>query len=398
MKAWIIRISLLLIMLLAACTPRIYGVPQERWETMSEQERISAMEAYKARQEALRQKRAEQARIRAMERKAQLAREAMEKEAQLAREAEEARQRQLQIDAIYRGEGLYGDLLRVTLEGGMLEIHGHHQPFHPVAFKIAASEVKDIEIVSRRGQRVRLTAQYDGSNLLLDETPHSHRSTALHLPYEDAWEDGAAYTGRSTKGPLELKGVDITVRIVGRRPVDHRRRRHKPRVVVVQRPVEKPRHPEVIVVQPPAQKPRHPKVIGAETPRHEQKHEMVAAAPQALAGLTAKHVEHRPPGRIKVVFRKGRLIVKKHSYPLAPQTVYLRDGQTRSVIMRGSNRNLKVRLGYIGGELLIDDSAGKGPKGTRLGFVPQWKSGQPYAIKSTGNRALEDLDVLIQSQ
>lgn len=386
MKAWIIRISLLLIMLLAACTPRIYGVPQERWETMSEQERISAMEAYKARQEALRQKRAEQARLKAME-----------KEAQLARKAEEARQRQLQIDAIYRGEGLYGDLLRVTLEGGMLETHGHHQPFHPVAFKIAASEMKDIEIVSKRGQRVRLTAEYDGSNLMLDETPHSHRSTALHLPYEDAWEDGATYTGRSTKGPLELKGVDITVRIVGQRPVDHRRR-HKPRVVVVQRPVKKPRHPEVIVVQPPAKKPRHPEVIVDRTPRHEQKHEMVAAAPQALAGLTAKHVEHRPPGRIKVVFRKGRFVVKKHSYPLAPQTVFLRDGQTRTVVMRGSNRNLKVRLSYIGGELLIDDSAVKGPKGTRLGFVPQWKSGQPYAIKSTGNRALEDLDVLIQSQ
>ena len=118
MRKWMLHTVMLLTMLLAACTPRIYGVPQNRWETMSEQERIAAMDAYKARQEAVRQQREEQARLRAIE-----------KRAQLEREAEEAHRRQLQIDAIYRGEGLYGDLLRVNLEGGKLQFYGDHKPY-----------------------------------------------------------------------------------------------------------------------------------------------------------------------------------------------------------------------------------------------------------------------------
>jgi hypothetical protein len=334
---------LLLIMLLAACTPRIYGVPQEHWETMSEQERIATMKAYQARQEVLRQQRQEQARL-----------QAMEKQAQLAREAEEARRRQLQIDAIYRGEGLYGDLLRVNLEGGKLRIHGHHQPFHPVSFKIAAAEMKDIEIVSLSGQRTRMAVQYDGSNLLLDESPKSHRSTAIRLPYEDSWEVGATYTNRFAKGPLEMKGVNIAVQIVGNPPHDHHGRRHQPQAVVVRPPAHKP---PVNVIKKPV-----------------------------------------PPNRIKVVFRKGFLRVNKHRYPLVPQTIVLRNGQIRNVIMRSRNGNLKIQVCYLGGELLIDDTPGNGRKGTRLGFVPGWKSGQSYVIESRANRLLEDLDVFIVSQ
>ena len=244
MKKWVLHTLMLLAILLAACTPRIYGVPQERWETMSEQERIAAMDAYKARQEVLRQQREERARQRAIER-----------QAQLAREAEEAHRRQLQIDAIYRGEGLYGDLLRVKLEGGKLKFYGSHKPFQPVSFRIAASEMKKVEIVSNRGYKVRLAVQYDGSNLLLDERPHWNRSTALRLTYEDAWEAGATYRHLSSKGPLELRGVSVTVQIVGEPPHDHHRRRHRPRASVVQPPAQKPHKPKVTAARKPANRP-----------------------------------------------------------------------------------------------------------------------------------------------
>jgi hypothetical protein len=217
MKKWLCGTMMILVMLLAGCTPRIYGVPQERWETMSEPERVAAMEAYKARQEVLRQQREEQARLRAMEKKAQL-----------AREAKEARRRQLQVDAIYRGEGLYGDLLRITLEGGRLRFHGDHQPFHPVSFRIAAGETKDVEVVSNRGLRARMTVSYDGGNLLLDESPASYRSTAVRLPYEDAWETRAIYHDLVASGPLEIRGVTVTVRIVGMPPQDHHAHGHRP--------------------------------------------------------------------------------------------------------------------------------------------------------------------------
>ena len=71
MKKWLLHTLMLLAVCMSACTPKIYGVPQDRWETMSEQERIAAMDAYKARQEVLRQQREEQARLRAMEKEAQ---------------------------------------------------------------------------------------------------------------------------------------------------------------------------------------------------------------------------------------------------------------------------------------------------------------------------------------
>jgi hypothetical protein len=45
MKKWMSSIVMVLMMSLVACTPRIYGVPEDLWETMCESERIAAMEA-----------------------------------------------------------------------------------------------------------------------------------------------------------------------------------------------------------------------------------------------------------------------------------------------------------------------------------------------------------------
>jgi hypothetical protein len=455
MKKWMLSFVMVVMMALAACTPRIYGVPEDRWETMSEQERVAAMEAYKSRQEALRQQREERARIRAMEKKAQL-----------AREAEEARQRRMHVDAIYRGEGLYGELLRVTLKEGMLQFRGVHKPFHPVSFRIAAGEKKDVEIVSVQGRKARMTVFYDGSNLLLDEAPKSRRSTAVRLPYEDSWESGATYPHLVAKGPLEIRGVDVSVRIIGRPHRgrnDHRHRRpeamqpsarmpQRPAVVVVKEPVRQPhpgvividqrpqiKKPDVIVVQPgskagkpgavianrlpgrdegvsrqPAQvvvrgPARHPEpaVVVVAQPHQTRAPDVVEVEPQpggkkhGKVKTRRKHkreVAAAPPARIKVAFRKGIYTVKKRSYPLDPQTLDLSDGEIRDIAMGGRNGKLKVRVSYINGELLIDDVPGKSRRSTRLEFVPGWNEGQGYAVAASGNGLLRDLDIVVLSQ
>jgi hypothetical protein len=441
MKKWMLSFLMVVMMALAACTPRIYGVPEERWETMSEQERVAAMEAYKARQEALRQQREERARIRAMEKKAQL-----------AREAEEARRRQIHVDAIYRGEGLYGELLRVTLKEGMLQFHGVHKPFHPVSFRIAAGEMKEIEIVSVQGRKARMTVFYDGSNLLLDETPKSRHSTAIRLPYEGSWESGATYPHLVAKGPLEIRGVDVTVRIIGNPPRDRNDHRHRhpeamrpsarmpqrPAVVVVKQPVRQPspgvividqrpqiNKPDVIVVQPGSEagKPgaviahrlpekdagasRQPAEVVVRGPVRHPEPEVVVVAPEPgvekhgkvkTRGKHKRKVAAAPPARIKVAFREGRYMVKKRSYPLDPQTLDLSDGESRDIVMGGRNGKLKVRVSYINGELLIDDVPGKSRRSTRLGFVPGWNEGQGYAVAASGNGLLRDLDIVVLSQ
>lgn len=455
MKKRMFSFLLVLMMALAACTPRIYGVPEDRWETMSEQERIAAMETYKARQEALRQQREERARQRAMEEKARL-----------AREAEEARLRQIRVDAIYRGEGQYGELLRVTLSGGELQFRGVHKPYHPVSFRIAAGEIKDVEVVSMRGRKARMAVRYDGSNLLLDDTPKSRYSKAVRLPFEDAWERGATYPGLVAKGPLEIRGVDVTVQLIGEPPRDHRRRHrhpaveqpraHRPRVpavVVIEEPDRRPdpgvvvidrrpqRHkPDVIVVQTPPethapgkivvhrrphgsgagsarptggavvrQPARHPAAEGdvGAPHAHGKAPAVVAAIPHPAVDehgkVKTRRAHHNmvpavPPARITVAFRKGRFKVKKRSYSLDPQTIDLVEGESRDIVMGGRKGKLKVRVSYIDGELLIDDVPGNNRRSTRLGFTPGWKDGQEYAIASSGNGLLKDLDVLVVSQ
>jgi hypothetical protein len=394
MKKWILTISMALMMALAACTPRIYGVPEDRWETMSEQERVAAMEAYKARQEALRQQREEQARLRAME-----------KEARLAREAEEARRRQMHVDAIYRGEGLYGELLRVSLQDGMLQFRGVHKPFHPVSFRIAAGEMKDVEIVSMQGRRARMAVFYDGGNLLLDETPRSRRSTAVRLPFEDAWKDGATYPHLMAKGPLEFRDVDVTVRIIGQPPRGHNDRRHR-RPGVVKPTVRMPRSPAVVVGRKPARHPR-PEVIAIDQHPRVKKPEVVVVQPRAervkhgnviMRDAPGRKVAAARPARIRVAFRKGRFTVKKRSYPLDPQTFELSDGESRDIVLAGRNGRLKIRVSYINGELLIDDVPGKSRRSTRLGYVPGWKDGQGYAVAASGNGLLKDLDIVVMSR
>lgn len=370
MKNWMVTGVMLMALLLAGCASKIYGVPEERWETMSEQERIAAMEAYKARQEVLRQQRAEQARLRAME-----------KEAQLAREAEEARLRQRKVDAIYRGEGLYGDLLRVSLEGGMLKLYGAHRPYHQVAFKIATGEVKEIEIVNLRGQKAHMVVSYDGSNLLLDETPNAHLSRALRLAYEDSWEPGAVYPGLCAEGPLQMKNVNVTVKIVGTPPHQHYGSQRRPQVVVVRPPVPRPQTPAPIVVRAPEQTGK-PQL--SETGKYPHQNQ-----PEATV--------LKPPVRIRVVFRKGVLKINKKGIPLESQSIDLSHGQVRNVTIRSRHGNLKIRISYLNGEVLIDDTPGRGQNKTRLGFVPEWKAGQPYTIEASEHRKMEDLDIFILS-
>ncbi|WP_051361452.1 hypothetical protein [Desulfuromonas sp. TF] len=341
---------------LSGCTATIYGVPQERWEAMGEQERIAAMEAYQARQAVLLQQRQERARLKEIER-----------ERQFAIEAEDAPQRQLRVDAVYRGEGVYGDLLRVTLREGRLKFQGAHRAYQPVAFKIAAGETKRVEIVDGDGRRATMVASYDGSILLLDDSPGAKRSRAARLVYEELWEEGKTYANLGAKGPLELRGVNVTVQVLGDPPRDRQARRPPP----------------VIVVRPRAPQPEKPAVVIVERPRPERPQVVV---PPAVS---------TPPVRIKITFLKGIVRIKGKSYPIASQSLDLREGEFRTIVLKAQSGKVKVRVGYQGGEVAIDDQPGRGKSAIRLGFGQGWRDGSTYRIEATANRLVEELDVSV---
>jgi len=393
MKMWFLASLMFLVMIVAGCTATIYGVPQDRWDVMSEQERIAAMDVYRARQAALQERLREQARQRAIA-----------EEARRAQEVEAARLQQLQIDAIYRGAGTYGDLLRVTLYDGMLKFYGAHKPFNPISFKIAAGEAKSVPVVSQRGKRATLNVSYDGGNLLLDETPRSHRSRATSLVFDEDWERGKAYPNLFGEGPLEMRGVTATVEILGT-PPRGRHARRRPQVIVVK---EQPRHqePQVIVVK---EQPRHQEpqvVVVKEQPRHQEP--QVVVKPQPAAPVVKKHpAESRPvlprnhpepagpPARVTVAFKGGKIKLRGKTHRLIPQSVDLNSGEVRTITLQGKKGAVKLQVSYLGGEIQIDDRPGKKGHKTKFGFDPGWRSGRTYRVEDTDRNRLEGLDVLV---
>jgi hypothetical protein len=433
MHKWLLTGLTLLLIGLAGCTASIYGVPQERWDVMSEPERIAAMDAYKARQAVLQERMREQARLRAL----------AEAE-RLAREAEAARLQQLEIDAIYRGEGVYGDLLRVTLYDGMLKFYGAHQPFRPVSFKLAAGEAKEIQVVSQRGNQATMLVSYDGGNLLLDDDPRSHRPLATSLVYDEDWSRGKAYPNLYGKGPLEMRGVSVNVEIVGTPPREHHAR-NRPQIIVVERPAkpeppqvivikEKPQHhePQVIVVKEQPPHGRQSDEVVREQPGHERQivareqqpappkprvgfNHSVAAEPRtddnrmhSADGSLQERVARRefdksgkpagkvePPATISVAFQNGKIKNRGKSYPLLPQSVVLNQGDTRSLTLKGKQGTVKLQISYQEGELQIDDHPGKKGHKTRLSYDSNWKTGFTYRVEEIDREQLEDLDILV---
>ena len=410
MKKWLLASLMLLVMVVVGCTATIYGVPQDRWDVMSEQERIAAMDAYHAHQAALQQRLHEQARQRAIA-----------EEARRAQEAEAARLQQLQIDAIYRGEGAYGDLLRVTLYDGMLKFYGAHKTFNPISFKIAAGEAKSVPVVSQRGKRATLNVSYDGGNLLLDETPRSHRSQATSLVYDEDWESGKSYPNLFDEGPLELRGVTATVEILGT-PPRSRHARRRPQIIVVKRPVSKPEKPQVTSIK---EQPRHHKapavVIKEQQSHHEaptvvvkeraEKPSVVVVKPHPAAPVVNKHpAESRPvratnrpkpaspPSKVTVAFKGGKIKSLGKAHRLVPQSIELKEGDVRTITLRGARGGVKIQVSYLGGEIHIDDRLGKKGHKTKLIYDPGWRSGRTYRVEDTDHKQLEGLDILVMAK
>jgi hypothetical protein len=384
MKKWIFTSLALLLVGLTGCTATIYGVPQDRWNAMGEQERVAAMEAYRARQEALQHQREEQAQRQALERERQRAVE----ERQRAIEAQEARDRQMRLKAIYRGEGVYGDLLLVTLQEGRMKLHGSYESYRPVAFRIAAGDTREVQVVDLRGRKANMVVSYDGGTLLLDDNPGARRSRAAHLIFDDGWERGKTYPGLDGVGPLELRDVTVTIKVLGEPPRD-RRAGWRPQVVVIQKPGGHPENPPEIGEEDPH--PRRPgnAVFGKDSPRDGKEKTAGRKTPPS------KQPDVLPPAKVKITFAKGQILVKGKLCPLTPQSMDLREGETRTVALKGRLGKVKVRISYRKGEIAIEDQPGKGKSDTRLGFQQKWRDGFTYRLPATEGRIVEDLEISV---
>jgi hypothetical protein len=348
-------VSLVLTLFLAACTSYMYGVPRETWDQMSEPERIEAMHVYEREQQASRQAAAERAR-----------QQAIERERERVRQAELARARQERIEAIHRGEGAYGELLRVRLQGGVIKVGDQHHRYEPITFTIADGETRNIGVADRKGREVLLVVTYVGGALSLD---------GIRFPYDRSWGKGRLYAGTGTSGPLQLRGVDVFIEVHSR---SLRHERELPRLVIVR---EEP--PQMVVreketVRPPPVAVTEP--VKQTSPPGRQ------SAPAAV---------ETPPRSVEVVLLSGEMRVRGRNQPVEPVTLRLVEGETRKLTLKADGEAKDLSLRYRKGELFIDNGRAKGRDALHLPFEKEWKTGRFYRFDLRGKLYLEKVELKV---
>lgn len=191
------------LLLLSGCVSFPMGLSKDEWEALPP-ERQAELRAEQYRLNIEHQRRREEAaRQRAAEREA-------------AEQAYQERMTELRMNA------RYGDLVLITLQGGMIEQDGKRYPLEPQAFELLKGERRKIEL---RGQRVkdnRIWTLYetwdvrfkeDGHTIILNDSPYEH---TIHLVDDGTWEKGQPKAliqqGQLYSGRINLSGMTATIR------------------------------------------------------------------------------------------------------------------------------------------------------------------------------------------
>ncbi len=185
----------IMLILCAGCATRYpMGLTRDQWDALTPDQQAE----YQARQYELDQRH-----------RMQLAAEQAERERIRHEQIAAERERLAELYTNAR----YGDIVRVSLQGGSVEYYGNRYPYQPVAFEIARGEAKVINVV-RSGQiqqsvpfRVRLSQ--DGQSFFFNEG--SHRQEVL---VNRDWERGQSYTlsNAEIKGTFGLPGASVFIK------------------------------------------------------------------------------------------------------------------------------------------------------------------------------------------
>ena len=193
-----------------ACTKHVFGVPEDHWNTLTQEQQTEVIRAYN-----------ERAQVNAERRLAAQRQAAEDAKAQRILAEAEAEQMKKHVDDIYSGRaGMYGDLLRVTIKEGKKGPGPRHHKFHPQSFLIADGETKPVKLQGkkRNGHRpLTLWVSYLEGNLDFGEDPN--RPGSYHykrLAYEPDWSRGKTYpcVQLGKKSPLEARNIAVVVQIV----------------------------------------------------------------------------------------------------------------------------------------------------------------------------------------
>lgn len=193
----------MLVGLLAGCAFYPMGLTKEQWERLTPAQQTE----YRARQTEI-----DAQNFRAAE-AARLQRE------QQAREQWQREQEQL---ALRYNQARYGDIITVTIRGGMVAFRGKRFPYEPVSFDLVRGEAKQVEFI-RMGESytttfIEMRLSEDGNTFYFDY-PARRRFVAIN----DSWERGREYHPPEIDGHSgHSEAIGITIAVKYRRlPMPH---------------------------------------------------------------------------------------------------------------------------------------------------------------------------------
>ncbi len=142
--------------------------------------------------------------------------------AQIVSQEEQAR-----LAAIYSGRsGVYGDLIRVSVQGGTMEFRNRRRDYQPTSFLIASGERKTVRFISSNGRRtIFANMVYTNGRLRFD----SGRG-ARNFVYDPGWRYGLTYRSVTLNKYTSTDAQAITISI---RILDPRRNRDRYRYIIV---------------------------------------------------------------------------------------------------------------------------------------------------------------------
>jgi len=373
------RICLVLVVFLAACTPYMYGVPQESWDRMSEPERIEAMRVYEREQQARRQAAEERARRQAIEEQARrqaaeerARHEALERQREQARQAALERERRERVERIHRGDGAYGELVRVRLQGGKLRIADRFYRYEPLTFAIAEGEARRFPVVELQGRILDLDVSYVGGALTVE---------GVRFSYDRSWGRGRVYPNVDSGGAMQLRNVDVFVEVRDR---SSRHEREPARMVIYREPDPPPVRERDHHAPPP------PPVIIKEKEHHRPPQ---TVPPKPLPPKPP--VADLPPRGVEVTLLSGEMKVRGRMQPVERLAFRLADGESREMIVQAGEERRTVVFYYGNGELYIDGAPGRGRDSQKLTYEKGWRGGKIYRLTLKGKNQVDKVELRV---
>lgn len=201
---------IIFILFLSGCTTTQFGVPEEQWRQMNDEQKRLTINGYNQRQLIIEQRRLEQSKTDAI---------IQQQKNELKKKKEH--QHQARINKIKNGAGDLGDLIRVSILSCQAKLHSKYRQINPVSIKLADGEQRNIKISSvthkDRSYKKELPVKYNDG--LLTISGRSSGKKSIKLAYEQSWLTGHRYHKLSAKGAVQLKECEIAVSVIPKHPV-----------------------------------------------------------------------------------------------------------------------------------------------------------------------------------